>query len=176
MGSDSLLTALIGRRDDAIADAWRTEYELLMPEVLPFPSASALVAELHHSDIGVALATSAPADHVAQLIDLLGIAQIIDFATDSDDVDHAKPDPEIFLTAMHRGHATPDQTYVVGDSKWDVEAANAARIRCIAVESGGFSEAELRDAGAVAVYSDVHALRNGLRTSPLAELLQAAGS
>jgi phosphoglycolate phosphatase len=37
----------------------------------------------------------------------------------------------------------------------------------IAVMTGGFSEAELRDAGAVAVFDSLQALRSGLRDTPL---------
>jgi len=172
MGSDSLLEALIGRRDEEVAAAWKAAYENLIREVLPFPDARALLCDLSEAGVGVGLATSAPAEHTRRLIDLVGLEGIIDFATSADDVSSAKPDPEIFLTAMRRGDGDPGTTFVVGDSTWDIEAATAARLACIAVESGGFSEAELRQAGAVAVYRDVAALRAGLYESPLAAFLQ----
>jgi phosphoglycolate phosphatase-like HAD superfamily hydrolase len=38
---------------------------------------------------------------------------------------------------------------------WDVASAKRARLSCIAVETGGYSRAELEQAGAVAVYRDV---------------------
>lgn len=172
MGSDFLLPALIGRKDDGITRAWKTEYERLMPEVRPFPCAAELLRTLHESGVGVGLATSAPADHVAHLMTVLGIEASIDFAMNADDVEQAKPDPQLFLEAMHRGGGEAATTIVVGDSRWDVEAANAARLACVAVESGGFGAAELRDAGAVAVYRDVEHLRAELDRSPLAALIQ----
>jgi HAD superfamily hydrolase (TIGR01549 family) len=169
MGSDSLLKALIGRQDELIASSWRQEYEMLIDEVRPFPFAAELLRDLARAGFSVALATSAPADHLKRLIDVLGVDSIIAFSTNSDDVTRAKPDPEIFLTAMRRGGGQPNTTFVVGDSTWDIEAANAARLPCIAVESGGFSEAELHEAGAIAVYKDVGSLRTDLPTGPLAD-------
>jgi len=171
MGSDSLLQTLLGRDDESIAARWKIEYDDLIAEVRPFPGGAELVTELSKAGIGVGLATSAPAEHLEQLIELLGIADVIDFATNADDVSTAKPDPEIFITSMHRGHGDEHTTFVVGDSTWDIEAAKAAQLQCIAVESGGFSEAELRDAGAIAVYRDVSALRDDLDASPVAPFL-----
>ena len=171
MGSESLLKTLIGRSDQAIADAWRSEYEQLIDEVHAFPGAADLLFDLHRAGVTVGLATSAPAEHLEHMIDLMGVRDAVDLSTCSDDVDRAKPDPEIFLTAMQRGNGEASTTFVVGDSTWDVAAANEARLRCIAVETGGFSEAELRDAGAIEVYQDVNALRAALRVGSLAELI-----
>ena len=41
---------------------------------------------------------------------------------------------------------------MIGDSTWDCRAAKAARVRSIGVLTGGFSEAELLDAGASKVF------------------------
>ncbi len=164
MGSDALLRELIGRDDQAITDHWREEYELLIGEVQPFPHARDLLVDLASAGITVALATSSPAAHLGGLVDLLDVADVIVFSTNADDVTTAKPHPEIFLAAMQRGDGEPSSTVVVGDSRWDVEAAAAAGLRCIGVESGGFSAAELRDAGAAEVYRDVADLRDRFRT------------
>jgi len=58
---------------------------------------------------------------------------------------------------------------------WDVQAARAAGMGCVAVESGGSSRHELAEAGALAVYRDVNELRGQLMTSPIAALVAAAG-
>lgn len=65
----------------------------------------------------------------------------------------------------------PRRALGVGDSVWDIQAAHAAGIGCVAVESGGFSQNELSEAGALAVYQDVDELRRQLNTSPVALLL-----
>ena len=56
---------------------------------------------------------------------------------------------------------------MVGDTPWDVEAAKRADVETLAVMTGGFSEAELRDAGAIAVYESVLALIAALDDTPL---------
>jgi len=58
----------------------------------------------------------------------------------------------------------------VGDTVWDVEAASRAGVRCVCVLSGGISESELRDAGAVAVYRDVAHLLDDFDESELGRL------
>lgn len=60
----------------------------------------------------------------------------------------------------------------LGDSVWDVRAARAARIGCVAVESGGSSRHELAEAGAIAVYRDVQEVSDQLATSPFAGLIR----
>jgi phosphoglycolate phosphatase-like HAD superfamily hydrolase len=57
---------------------------------------------------------------------------------------------------------------MVGDTTWDCEAAEGAGVPTVAVLTGGFSEAELRDAGAVAVYQSIEDLRKSLDDTPFA--------
>jgi phosphoglycolate phosphatase-like HAD superfamily hydrolase len=57
---------------------------------------------------------------------------------------------------------------MIGDSTWDCEAAKRADVPTVAVLTGGFSEAELREAGAASVFESVDALRAGLESTPLA--------
>jgi phosphoglycolate phosphatase-like HAD superfamily hydrolase len=57
---------------------------------------------------------------------------------------------------------------------WDVEAASACGVVCVAVTTGGISEAELRAAGAAAVYASPEALRADLDASPIGRLLSPA--
>ena len=75
---------------------------------------------------------------------------------------------------MERFSIDPRRALAVGDSVWDIRAARAAGIGCLAVESGGFSRHELSENGALTVYRDVAELHAQLFTSPLAQLLQAA--
>ena len=56
---------------------------------------------------------------------------------------------------------------MVGDSTWDVEAAGRAGVKTIAVLTGGFSEAELLEAGAVDVFESLVELRERLDSTPL---------
>jgi phosphoglycolate phosphatase-like HAD superfamily hydrolase len=89
-------------------------------------------------------------------------------AVNASEVEASKPAPDIFRLAMHRVDAAPQRTIVVGDSVWDVHAAAASGVACIAVSCGGTSAAELTAAGAIAVYRDPQDLLAHLADSPLA--------
>ena len=56
---------------------------------------------------------------------------------------------------------------LIGDSTWDCLAAKAAKVRSIAVLTGGFGADELRDAGASSVFASVEELRSGLEETIL---------
>jgi phosphoglycolate phosphatase-like HAD superfamily hydrolase len=75
-------------------------------------------------------------------------------------VDATKPEPDLVRAAMEK--AGGNEAVMVGDSTWDCEAAGRAGISTVAVLTGGFSESELREAGAVAVYHSIVELRNSL--------------
>ena len=57
---------------------------------------------------------------------------------------------------------------LIGDSTWDCEAAKAAKVKTIAVRTGGFGADELLDAGAIAVYESLAELREHLDDTPFA--------
>ena len=145
-------------------------YKTLQPRLRPFASARELLAELANRGITVVLATSAPEDELAALRETLKVEQSIVGATSADDVETAKPEPDVVHRALERAGSDASSTYFVGDTVWDVIASARAGVACIGVLSGGVSEAELRDAGAVAVFEDVRDLLENLDDSPLAAL------
>ncbi|MGH9653867.1 MAG: HAD family hydrolase [Bryobacteraceae bacterium] len=98
--------------------------------------------------------------------------QFIDATTSADDVAVPKPAPEIFRSAMEAGGVDPSRAIAVGDSVWDIQAARAAGIGCLAVESGGSSQHELAEAGALHVYRDVGEILDQLLVGPLRSLLR----
>lgn len=79
-----------------------------------------------------------------------------------------KPAPDIFATALEKlSPLRSDEVIVVGDTPYDIEAAEGYGIAAIGVRSGKFSEKTLRSAGAVALYDDVAALLADFEASPL---------
>jgi phosphoglycolate phosphatase-like HAD superfamily hydrolase len=112
------------------------------------------------------LASSAKEDEVEHYLELLDARELADGWTTSADVEATKPEPDLVQAAIDK--AGGGQAVMVGDSTWDCEAAKRAGIETVAVLTGGFSEAELRDAGAVAVYHSIDDLRESLGETPLA--------
>ena len=71
-----------------------------------------------------------------------------------DQVKYAKPDPDLFLTAADRLGVDIRDSLVLGDSIWDMIAAQRARALGVGLLSGGYGEEELARAGAFRVYAD----------------------
>jgi HAD superfamily hydrolase (TIGR01509 family) len=159
MGGDQILDALIGEeaaaeQGDAIRKAETEAYGELIGEVEPMEGARELIEKLREAGASVILASSAKQEEVDHYLDLLEARELIDDWTTSADVESTKPDPDLVLAALEKaGNDNP--SVMVGDSVWDVKAAKAAGVPTLAVLTGGFSEAELRDAGASQVVESI---------------------
>lgn len=171
MDGSKLLETLIGSSDSALAgeaDSLHSEYYAASSGKLElFSDARALLSHLESRDITVVLATSAPEDELATLRDLLAVEDSVSVVTSSEDADVAKPEPDILEVALGRAGVKAKNAVMVGDSVWDMKAAKRAGVRGIGVLSGGISESELLDAGAVAVYADVAHLLDAIDDSPI---------
>lgn len=170
MGSERLVEELLGKPSEAAADARKERYAELIDEARLFPGAAQLLQRAHDEGLVVVLASSAPRDELDRMIELLDAGDAIDATTSADDVGEAKPAPDVFEAALRAGGVDRELCLVVGDSIWDVQAARAAGIGCVAVESGGFSAHELREEGAVAVHRDPAEVLAQWRTGPLGHL------
>ena len=169
MGGDQLVPALVGERvdeekGDDIRDTRDELYAELIDEVEPFDGAAELIAELGERGRTVVLASSSPDDEIQHYLELLGDPGV-DHTT-NDDVEATKPEPDLVKAALAK--AGTDDAVMVGDTPWDIEAARKAGLETVCVISGGFSERELRDAGAAAVFESVEELRKRLDETPLA--------
>ncbi|HEX6485931.1 MAG TPA: HAD-IA family hydrolase, partial [Nocardioidaceae bacterium] len=92
-------------------------------------------------------------------------------ATTSSEVDEGKPAPDLLSGAVEQHGLDPKRTVAIGDTVWDVRAAEKAGLPCIGVTCGGISEAELREAGAVEVYDDPADLLDRFDASLLSRLI-----
>ena len=170
MGGDQLVKALAGElveeeQGDDIRAAEKVLYSELIGEVEPLEGARGLIEDLKERGHTVVLASSAKEDEVEHYLDLLDARELADDWTTSADVSATKPEPDLVQAAMEK--AGTDQAVMVGDTTWDVEAAKRAGIETIAVLTGGFSAAELRDAGAGWTFESIEALRAELGATPL---------
>jgi len=180
MDSAKLLSSLLG--DDAessigakASKKHKKSYRKLAGRLRPFDSSKALLQRLFDGGLQVALVTSAPPDELAELRKALDSDAFVSMATSADDVETAKPEPDLIQVALDRAGVTATDAVMVGDAVWDGVAARRAGVPFIAVLTGGNSVAELTDAGAVAVYENVGELLQKLDTSPLRPLLDRVG-
>jgi HAD superfamily hydrolase (TIGR01549 family) len=168
MGGDQLVSEVAGEgfedeHGDDVRDAEKEEYMELIDEVAALEHATELVRALADRGAQVVLASSAKEDEISHYAELLGVAGDIP-TTDSSDVEKTKPQPDLVEAALEKvgdGHPT-HPALMVGDTPWDARAADAAGVPMAGVLTGGFSEEELRRAGAVAVYDHLEAVLDDL--------------
>jgi HAD superfamily hydrolase (TIGR01509 family) len=163
MGGDQILDALIGEQaaaaqGDEIRAAEADAYEELIGEVEPMEGARELIEKLREEGSTVILASSAKQEEVDRYLDLLDARELVDGWTTSADVESTKPAPDLVQAALEKADAD-NPSVMVGDSVWDVKAATAAGIPTLAVLTGGFSESELREAGAAQVVESIAELK-----------------
>ena len=128
-------------------------YKRHAAEVRPLPGARELLQALADAGVPHAIATSGRMETARSALDLLGIAPEFPVIT-RDLVRHAKPDPDLFLAAAERLGVAIEDSVVVGDSVWDLLAAQRARALSVGLQSGGYGQEELEKAGAYRVYED----------------------
>jgi HAD superfamily hydrolase (TIGR01509 family) len=128
-------------------------YARLTEQVRPLPGARDLLAYLTKTRTPWAIATSARIESARPTLERLGVPSDVPIIT-RDQVEHAKPDPDLFLAAAERLGLPIHESVVVGDSVWDLLAARRARALGIGLLSGGYGEEELASAGAYRVYQD----------------------
>ena len=122
-------------------------------QIRPLPGARELLARFAQQGVRWAIATSGNVRTAQPMLDMLDVPKGTIVIT-RDDVERAKPDPDLFLAAAERLGVPIEESMVVGDSVWDLLAAQRARALGIGVLSGGYGREELELAGAYRVYED----------------------
>lgn len=171
MGSDKMLDHLFGEERPGLSDAHSAHFEPFRREIRAFPAAGDLLAEVAKRGVKVVLASSSKEEDLKEALEELGSADHISEVIHGGLVEASKPAPDIFQTALDRLGLDPARTMVVGDTRWDLEAASSASLDCVGVLTGGTTRHDLEESGAVAVYKDVAELLAQLDQSPLARLV-----
>jgi HAD superfamily hydrolase (TIGR01549 family) len=171
MGGDHMVPTLVGERvaaekGDDIRAAEKELFAELIDECEPMDGARDLLVELKKRGHSVVLASSAKQEELDHYLELLDAAEVADGWTSSADVEATKPEPDIVEAALDK--VSDRDGVMIGDSTFDCIAAERAGLKTIGVLTGGFSEQELREAGAAAVFESIAELRERLDETPLA--------
>ncbi|MFE7629971.1 HAD family hydrolase [Kocuria sp. NPDC057446] len=178
MGSEQLIDALLPADrdrdgDDAIGAAHGALFSVHWPGLRPTRGAAELLRRCTDAGLVVVLASSSNVTEVAAMREALGSDDLLTAVTTATDAEQSKPAPDIFAAALEAGNLRPEDAIVVGDARWDVESAWKLGLDAVCLMSGGISEGELREAGAVSVYADPQALLDDFENSPLGRLVPA---
>ena len=174
MGGDKLLPILTGLDNESTEGKRLTERkkalfeQKYLPHLLPTRGARPLLEHMVGEGLALVIATSAGDDEMRALLDRAGVADLIDDATSSGDVERSKPDPDVIGAALRKGRLRADEAVMIGDTPYDIAAAVKAGVPTIALRCGGWWD-DLALGGAVAIYNDPADLLAHYDESPLCE-------
>jgi HAD superfamily hydrolase (TIGR01509 family) len=140
-----------------------------LPRIKPFPKVRELFERIKRDGNRIALATSSNKDDVKTYTKMANITDLVDCQTSADDTEESKPAPDVFEAALDQLKKPAEAAVAVGDTRFDVEAANRIALKTIGLLCGrAADEQTLRKTGAVAVYKDPADLLEHYDSSPLA--------
>jgi HAD superfamily hydrolase (TIGR01549 family) len=160
--SGGLLTQALGRETGRKINAAEAEeiqasharaYSRYANQVRPLPGARELLTALTAQSVPWSIATSGRPESARLTLQMLGVPDNVPIVTRGE-VEHAKPDPDLFMAAAQKLGVPIEHSVVVGDSVWDLLAARRARALGVGLLSGGYGSEELERAGAYRVYLD----------------------
>jgi HAD superfamily hydrolase (TIGR01509 family) len=169
MGSDKILPAVANVSEEseigqAIARRKKELFGAQIGALQPTPGARPLLAYLRKQQVELVIATSADDHEMSALLRRAGVDDLIPTRTSKDDAGTSKPDPDIVHAALVRSGAKPGEAAMVGDTPYDIEAADRAGIDAIALRCGGYWD-DTRLRGAVRIFDDPLALLDHLNRS-----------
>ena len=130
-----------------------TVFNKSINSVKPLPGGEQLLRHLGQLGVKWAIATTGGKEQTKRLLRALRLPAKTVIIT-GDDVAKGKPSPDVFVSAAERLGVPVEHCVVVGDSVWDMLAAGRRRALSVGFLSGGYSQAELEQAGAFRVYAD----------------------
>lgn len=171
-GSDDLVETLIGRPDESLVEAHAEKWAPLREKCIPFHDVPELIRTCADRGMKVVYCTSGAPEDVADFRAKIGCDDVVAAVVSSGDVEQSKPAPDIVQAALDAVGVAPEDAVMLGDTVYDVRAANAAGVACIGLMCGGIGERELQEAGAAAVYGNPSELLQDLQASPVGRLLR----
>jgi HAD superfamily hydrolase (TIGR01509 family) len=164
MGGDQVVPRLTGvGKDDPrfqlLSDGWKQAFEQEFASVRPFPGTRDMVQAAQEAGWKVLVATSGEADLADRLLKLAGVADLLPERVSSQDVQASKPEPDLMHAALQKAAVPAQDAWMLGDTRYDIEAAHRAGINCVVVRLGGNSELE----AAEQMFPDLDAVAAWLR-------------
>jgi HAD superfamily hydrolase (TIGR01549 family) len=129
------------------------EFQRRIRDLTVLPGSQDLLDHLTTRKVRWAIATTGNKKQSSRLLEKLKLPSGTAVVT-GDDVERAKPSPDIFMAAAEKVGVNMSDCIVVGDSVWDLLAAGRKSALGVGLLSGGYSEEELERAGAFRVYDD----------------------
>jgi len=158
MGADKLLPKTIGVSSESDIGRKLTKRrseifeEKYLPTLRPLPGARDLVLRVRSDGLKPLVATSAKDKQMKSLLKAAHVEDLMEERATASDAKRSKPDPDIVHAAIEESGVPANELLMIGDTPYDIEAAQRAKVDTIAFRSGGWTDADL--AGAVGIYDD----------------------
>jgi pyrophosphatase PpaX len=138
---DQMLMLAPDRVEELVA-AYRVHNEPLHDSLLPCAGMPEALERLRAEGRRLGLVTAKRRATVQLAFDRLPLEHLFEVVVASEDTERHKPDPAPVLLALERLGVRPEEAAYVGDSPFDVAAANAAGVFSIAVGWGNIHPRE----------------------------------
>ncbi|MDQ6660668.1 MAG: HAD family hydrolase [Chloroflexota bacterium] len=173
MGGDKVLPETIGVQKDSEegqkiskrrGEIFKEKY---LPTLKPFPKAHELLQAMRQHGLKLAVASSSQKDELKALLSIVGAQQLIEEETSAKDAPNSNPNPEVVEVTLQHIGLPANEVLMLGDTAYDIEAAQKVDVSTIALRSGGWKDSDLQ--GAIAIYNDTADLLAHYEDSPLAK-------
>lgn len=172
MGGDKLIPDLTGMKEDdpkarriskRRGEIFKERY---LPTLNAFRDVAALLERISREELRVGVASSAKQEELQPLLEIAGVTPFIYKKTSSDDAKQSKPAPDIVEAALKKLDLKPEEAIMIGDTPYDIDSAQKAGVKCLALCCGGWSREALSKADWV--FESPSELLKLFDTSPLA--------
>lgn len=92
-----------------------------------------VMRELHERGVKCAIASSSYRELIDELVEIAGIADVLDYTISGHECSAFKPDPEIYLRVMEALDVEPSECLVIEDSPLGIEAGKRSGARVLAL-------------------------------------------
>jgi HAD superfamily hydrolase (TIGR01509 family) len=148
-GGDQLIPVFVPKKDlerfQQPIEEYRKKvfHEQYFDKIKAFPDACGLLQKMKDHGLRIAIASSASEEDLEKLEKIADISDLVEKEISCDDAQTSKPAPDIFQAALDRLHLEPADCIALGDTPWDVEAAQRAGIQTVTVTCGGWTAEQL---------------------------------
>lgn len=110
-----------------------------------YPNVKKTIQKLHEREYTLAIVTNKPAAFVPEILSHFGLLEYFSLILGGDSLDVKKPSPKPLLHVCEQLGFSVEESLMVGDSKNDIQAANAASMESVAVSYGYNYQEDIRE-------------------------------
>lgn len=148
---------------DGVARSYRETFKFDL--VKPFVGIVEVLQECKANGDKLSIASSRHIDSLTELLEMNDLAKYFEFVVSGDQVENAKPNPEMLYEIADKYKCDAKELIFVGDTKWDMQMAISSGATGLGVTWGSHDSGLLRDAGATFTFDSTEDLQKHFATN-----------